>query len=243
MRWLLLKDLQILRRSKLLVSLLIIYPIAIATLMGFALSSGPDKPRVAFLNEVPANRETIQLGDQEAEHPHVHRRAAQGDRDRAGDQPPGGAGEGALGRRAGGDDHPVGLHPEAVERRLLARERRGRLQRRRAQAVVRHLDDHVEARRRERRAVGGGQPAGQRLHQGAARRRRAERLRPALPDPRAAQLLAADRPDARRQPDGGDQATARPGPELRPPRARQHGARDRRAQHRAEAGRTSSRPC
>ncbi len=64
MRWLLLKDLQILRRSKLLVSLLIIYPIAIATLMGFALSSGPDKPRVAFLNQVPENRETIQLGDQ-----------------------------------------------------------------------------------------------------------------------------------------------------------------------------------
>jgi ABC-2 type transport system permease protein len=63
-RWLLLKDLQILRRSKLLVSLLIIYPIAIATLMGFALSSGPDKPRVAFLNEVPPNRETIQMGDQ-----------------------------------------------------------------------------------------------------------------------------------------------------------------------------------
>jgi ABC-2 type transport system permease protein len=64
-RWLLLKDLQILRRSKLLVGLLIIYPIAIATLMGFALSSGPDKPRVAFLNQVPANRETIQMGDQE----------------------------------------------------------------------------------------------------------------------------------------------------------------------------------
>jgi ABC-type multidrug transport system permease subunit len=63
-RWLLLKDLQILRRSKLLVSLLIIYPIAIATLMGFALSSGPDKPRVAFLNEVPTNRATIQMGDQ-----------------------------------------------------------------------------------------------------------------------------------------------------------------------------------
>ncbi len=64
MRWLLLKDLQILRRSKLLVSLLVVYPIAIATLMGFALSSGPDKPRVAFLNQVPANRETIQMGDQ-----------------------------------------------------------------------------------------------------------------------------------------------------------------------------------
>src|ERR1700710_1165426 len=64
MRWLLLKDLQILRRSKLLVGLLIIYPIAIATLMGFALSSGPDKPRVAYLNQVPPNRATISLGKQ-----------------------------------------------------------------------------------------------------------------------------------------------------------------------------------
>ncbi|HEY1538938.1 MAG TPA: ABC transporter permease [Solirubrobacteraceae bacterium] len=64
MRWLLLKDLQILRRSKLLVGLLIVYPIAIATLMGFALSSGPDKPRVAFLDQVPSNRATISLGSQ-----------------------------------------------------------------------------------------------------------------------------------------------------------------------------------
>jgi ABC-type transport system involved in cytochrome c biogenesis permease component len=65
MRWLLLKDLQILRRSKLLVGLLIVYPIAIATLMGFALSSGPDKPRVAFLDQVPENRATIRLGKDE----------------------------------------------------------------------------------------------------------------------------------------------------------------------------------
>ena len=64
MRWMLLKDLQILRRSKLLVALLVIYPIAIATLMGFALSSGPEKPHVAFLNQVPENRGTIRLGDQ-----------------------------------------------------------------------------------------------------------------------------------------------------------------------------------
>jgi len=62
MRWMLLKDLQILRRSKLLVGLLIVYPIAIATLMGFALSSGPDEPRVAFLSQVPANRDTIRIG-------------------------------------------------------------------------------------------------------------------------------------------------------------------------------------
>lgn len=57
MRWLLIKDLQILRRSPLVTSLLVIYPIAIAVLIGFALSRGPEKPRVAFLNEVPANQE------------------------------------------------------------------------------------------------------------------------------------------------------------------------------------------
>ena len=53
MRWLLVKDLQILRRSPLITALLVIYPIVIAVLVGFALSRGPDKPRVAFLNEVP----------------------------------------------------------------------------------------------------------------------------------------------------------------------------------------------
>jgi ABC-type multidrug transport system permease subunit len=60
--WILLKDVQILRRSKLLVSLLIVYPIAIATLMGFALSGNPAKPRVAYLNQVPPNRAEIRLG-------------------------------------------------------------------------------------------------------------------------------------------------------------------------------------
>jgi ABC-2 type transport system permease protein len=63
-RWLLLKDLQILWRSKLLLGLLIVYPIAIATLMGLALSSGPEKPRVAYLNQVPDNRSTIRLGSE-----------------------------------------------------------------------------------------------------------------------------------------------------------------------------------
>ena len=53
MRWLLVKDLRILRRSPLLVSLLVLYPIVIAVLIGFALSRGPEPPRVAFLNEVP----------------------------------------------------------------------------------------------------------------------------------------------------------------------------------------------
>lgn len=62
MRWLLLKDIQILRRSPLLVALLVIYPIAIALLIGFALSKGPDKPKVAFLNLVAVTNNTFDLG-------------------------------------------------------------------------------------------------------------------------------------------------------------------------------------
>src|ERR1700760_2520641 len=55
MRWLLLKDLQILRRSPLQAVLLVVYPVLIAILVGLAVSRGPEKPRVAFLNEVPSN--------------------------------------------------------------------------------------------------------------------------------------------------------------------------------------------
>jgi ABC-type transport system involved in cytochrome c biogenesis permease component len=61
-RWLLLKDLRILRRSPLLVSLLVIYPIVIAVLIGFALSRGPDKPKVAFYNGLSVSASTIELG-------------------------------------------------------------------------------------------------------------------------------------------------------------------------------------
>jgi ABC-2 type transport system permease protein len=62
MRWLLLKDLQILRRSPLLVALLVIYPIVIAVLFGFALSGGPEKPRVAFANLVPPGESEFSVG-------------------------------------------------------------------------------------------------------------------------------------------------------------------------------------
>ncbi len=55
MRWLLLKDLQILRRSPLQAVLLVAYPVLIAVLVGFAVSRSPEKPRVAFLNEVPSD--------------------------------------------------------------------------------------------------------------------------------------------------------------------------------------------
>jgi ABC-type transport system involved in multi-copper enzyme maturation permease subunit len=63
-RWLLIKDLQILRRSPLLVGLLIVYPIVIALMIGFALSSPPGKPKVAFFNEVPAGKGVIHIGSQ-----------------------------------------------------------------------------------------------------------------------------------------------------------------------------------
>jgi ABC-2 type transport system permease protein len=52
-RWLLLKDLQILRRSPLQAALLVAYPILVALLIGFAISRDQGEPRVAFLNEVP----------------------------------------------------------------------------------------------------------------------------------------------------------------------------------------------
>jgi ABC-type transport system involved in cytochrome c biogenesis permease component len=62
MRWLLIKDLQILRRSPLLVAMLVLYPILIAALVGFAVTSGPSKPRVALLNEVPQSQNRVPLG-------------------------------------------------------------------------------------------------------------------------------------------------------------------------------------
>jgi ABC-2 type transport system permease protein len=55
MRWLLLKDLQILRRSPLQAFLLVAWPVLIAVLVGLAISGSPSKPRIAFLNEVPSD--------------------------------------------------------------------------------------------------------------------------------------------------------------------------------------------
>jgi hypothetical protein len=70
MRWLLVKDLQILRRSRLLVGLLVVYPIAIALMIGFALSSPPGKPKVAFLNDVPPGKGKISFGTQQIDVAH-----------------------------------------------------------------------------------------------------------------------------------------------------------------------------
>ncbi len=64
MRWLLLKDLQILRRSPLQAVLLVAYPVLIALLVGFAISRDPEKPRVALLNEVPSGTR-VSVGDRQ----------------------------------------------------------------------------------------------------------------------------------------------------------------------------------
>jgi ABC-type multidrug transport system permease subunit len=60
-RALLRKDLLILRRSRLTVALLVIYPVAIALLIGLALSRGPSKPRVAVVNETTPGAK-VQVG-------------------------------------------------------------------------------------------------------------------------------------------------------------------------------------
>jgi ABC-type multidrug transport system permease subunit len=62
MRWLLLKDLRILRRSPGLVALLILYPVVLSVLIGFALSAGPDRPKVAFASLVPPGETAVELG-------------------------------------------------------------------------------------------------------------------------------------------------------------------------------------
>ena len=63
MRWLLVKDLLILRRSRLLLVVLVVYPVAIALLIGLAISRSPSRPRVAIVDETPPGQ-TIQVGGQ-----------------------------------------------------------------------------------------------------------------------------------------------------------------------------------
>jgi ABC-2 type transport system permease protein len=65
MRWLLVKDLQILKRSPLLVGLLVVYPVVIALMIGFALSSPPGKPTVALYDAVPTGHGKVSIGNQQ----------------------------------------------------------------------------------------------------------------------------------------------------------------------------------
>lgn len=61
MKALLAKDLLILRRSRLLVGVLVVYPIAIALLIGLAISRSPGKPKVAIVDETPPGQ-TVSVG-------------------------------------------------------------------------------------------------------------------------------------------------------------------------------------
>ncbi len=67
MRWLLVKDLQILRRSPLLLALLVSYAVVIGLPVGYGISAPPSKPKVAFYNGVPAAKNTFDLGDRKVD--------------------------------------------------------------------------------------------------------------------------------------------------------------------------------
>jgi ABC-type transport system involved in cytochrome c biogenesis permease component len=73
MRTLLAKDLRILVRSPLLLVLLVVYPVVVATLIGLSLSRGPDKPRIAFVNEVPEGQ-NFSIGGQNFDFSFTERR-------------------------------------------------------------------------------------------------------------------------------------------------------------------------
>ena len=61
MRWMLKKDLLILARSRVLVAVLVLYPVAVALLIGLAISRAPSKPKVAIVNLAPPSA-TVELG-------------------------------------------------------------------------------------------------------------------------------------------------------------------------------------
>jgi len=61
-RHLLVKDLQILRRSPGLLGLLVLYAVVLGVPVGYGLSAPPSKPRVAFLNEVSPTDTTVLVG-------------------------------------------------------------------------------------------------------------------------------------------------------------------------------------
>ena len=62
---LLAKDARVLRRSPLLLGLLVVYPLLVALLLGLALSRGPSSPTVVLVNEVPEGRNTVDLAGEQ----------------------------------------------------------------------------------------------------------------------------------------------------------------------------------
>jgi ABC-2 family transporter protein len=71
MRWMLKKDLLILARSRLLVGVLVVYPIAVALLIGLAISRAPSKPKVAVVNLSPPGA-SVELGGRRVQVGHYY---------------------------------------------------------------------------------------------------------------------------------------------------------------------------
>jgi ABC-type transport system involved in cytochrome c biogenesis permease component len=71
MRWLLRKDLLILARSRLLVATLVVYPVAVALLIGLAISRAPSKPKVAVVNLAPPGA-SVELGGRRVDVAHYY---------------------------------------------------------------------------------------------------------------------------------------------------------------------------
>src|SRR5580704_1791395 len=65
------KDLRILTRSRLLVGVLVVYPIAVALLIGLAISRAPSKPKVAVLNLSPPGA-SVELGGRRVDVGHYY---------------------------------------------------------------------------------------------------------------------------------------------------------------------------
>ncbi len=62
LRYLLGKDLRLLRRTPSIIVLLALYPALVAVLVGLAVGRPPTKPRVAIVNQVPANERDLRIG-------------------------------------------------------------------------------------------------------------------------------------------------------------------------------------
>jgi hypothetical protein len=71
MWWMLRKDLAILARSRLLVGVLVVYPIAVALLIGLAISRAPSKPKVAVLDLSPRGA-SVELGGRRVDVGHYY---------------------------------------------------------------------------------------------------------------------------------------------------------------------------
>jgi ABC-2 type transport system permease protein len=71
MRAMLKKDLLILARSRLLVATLVIYPVAVALLIGLAISRAPSKPKVAVVNLAPPGA-SVELGSRRVQVGHYY---------------------------------------------------------------------------------------------------------------------------------------------------------------------------